>query len=272
MSSGAIPAFRITADEAARNVALANRKQRTQRRLPAPAPSIAQFAQDHQIYIFNVGPWEHKVMLGSWGDYTVPACEKGKPYATAKPIPGIYHEPIPVNESNFQLEAIEGTYIADQILGVGRNLAWNTSLVRLGVFRSSNPVPSQEELQSAQAQLHEEYIRLFEEADNAFSKGESAFQDVMGKDGSKHRLAARELGHADVKWMQSANIGRNVACQFCGTFVSPNVIKCPQCQEILDVEAYARAQAAQKQRIAEMSESGDIKRGPGRPPNPKPVI
>ena len=272
MSSGAIPTFRISADDAARNVALATRKQRTQRRLPAPAVSIAQFAQEHQIYIFNVGPWEHKVMLGSWGEYTVPACPKGKLYASGTPIPGIYHEPIPVNESNFQLEGIEGTYVADQILGVGRNLSWNTSLVKLGVFRSSNPEPNAEELDLARAQLHGEFIRLFEEADDAYSKGSEAFRDVMGKDGSKHKFAARELGHADVKWMQSANIGKNVACQFCGTFVSPNVIKCPQCQEILDVEAYARAHASQKQHIAEMAESGEIKRGPGRPPNPKPVI
>ena len=140
MSSGAIPSFAITADQAAQNVALATRRQRTQRRLPAPAPSIAKVAEENQIYIFNVSPWRFDVMLGSWGTYHVPACEPGQPYACGTPIPGIYHEPIPVNESNFQLESIEGNYVAEQILGIGKNLSGNTSLVRLGVFKSTSKV------------------------------------------------------------------------------------------------------------------------------------
>ena len=272
MSSGAIPTLRITADQVAQNIALATRKQRVQRRLPAPAPSIAQFAKDHQIYIFNVGPWQHTRMLGSWGNYIVPACEPGKPYASGNPIPGIYHEPIPVNEANFQLEGIEGGFVADQILGVGKNMSINTGLVKLGVFKSSNPIPTEDELESAREMLFGEYTRLFEEADLAYAQGDAAFREVVGKDASKHKMAARELGRADVKWMQNTSAGRNVACRFCGTYVSPNVIKCPQCSEILDVDAYAKAHAAQKKAMAEVTEETEPRRGPGRPPNPKPVI
>ena len=227
----------ITADAASRAVALASRRQRTQRRLPAIAPTIARFAAENQIYIFNVGPWDHHVMMGSWGDYYVPACASDKPYAPAPPIPGIYHEPIPVNEANFQMESIEGGYIADQILGVGKNLSWNTSLVKLGVFKSSTPIPTKEELEEARANLHAEFTRLFEEAELAFAQGPKEFQQVVG-DGMKHKLAARELGRADAQWVQSAVVGKRVACPNCGEFSDPHVISCPKCTYIFDLDRY----------------------------------
>ena len=250
----------VTAEQAARNVALATRRQRTQRRLPAIAPSVVEFAKQNQIHIFNVGPWEHNVMLGSWGTYQVPACPKGQQYIAAPPIPGIYHEPLPVNESNFQYENIEGSDVADQILGVGKNLAWNTSLVSLGVFRSSHPEPLPEEVETAQALVMEEFVRLFDEAETAYAQGAKEFKDVVG-DGTKHKLAARELGRGDAKWMQTASVGRQLACPNCGTFNAPQVISCPQCSYILDLERY-------KTEIEpRLMAAGVIKRGPGRPPN-----
>lgn len=239
MSSGAIPNLSVTADQAAKAVALAQRRQRVQRRLPPVAPSIQAFSNEHQIYIFNVGPWDHHVMLGSWGVYYIPPCESGKAYAGGNPIPGIYHEPIPVNESNFQLEGIEGSYVADQILGVGKNLAWNKSLLQLGVFRSDSATPTRDEIAQAKALLFEEYERLFDEAQTAFAQGPKEFKDLVG-DGTKHKLAARELGRADVGWVQNANVGKKIPCMNCGTFVEPQVISCPQCTFILDVERYEK--------------------------------
>ncbi len=258
---GSVPNLTITADQAQKAVALAARKQRTQRRLPAVAPSILQFAKQNQIYIFNVGPWDHDVMLGSWGTYHIPACEKGKPYAEAPPIPGIYHEPIPVNESNFQLEGIEGSYFADQVLGTGKNLAWNTSLVRLGVFRSNNPKPTDDEIMAAMELLSEEYHRLFEEAETAYAQGPKQFEEVVGN-GVKHKLAARELGRTDAEWVKAKIAGKRKPCPNCGEYAEPQVISCSKCQYVFDVDRYNKE-------ILPRLAATLSKRGPGRPPNEK---
>ena len=272
MSSGAVPNLSVTADMAARNVALAQRRQRTQRRLPSPPPTVVRFAEENQIYIHNVGPWEHKVMLGSWGTYLVPACPKGQDFISGPSIPGIYHEPIPVNESNFQLESVEGSYVADQIIGVGKNLSPRASLVPKGVFKSTNRIPTEEEKNTAKDLLFKEFKRLFDEADIDYSMGEKKFLEVVGDEGMKHKLAAEMLGRHDARWVQNANLGTRVACRYCGTFIAPGVPMCPQCHQVNDVEAYAAMQASDKRRVAELVEQGEIKRGPGRPPNPKPVI
>ena len=260
MSSGAIPGLSVSAEVAARNVALAARHQRTQRRLPPVSPSIQTFAKEHEIYIHNVGPWDHNVMLGSWGKYSIPACPSDKPYVSGDPIPGFYHEPIPVNESNFQLEAIEGSYVADQILGVGKNLAWNTSLVKLGVFQSHNKVPTDAELEAARELLHAEFMRLFEEAETAYAQGPKEFQQVVG-DGVKHKLAARELRRGDASWMQNASVGKRKSCPNCGTYAEQQVVSCANCAYVFDLEAFR----AMEERMV-----GSARRGPGRPPNPRP--
>ncbi len=261
MSAGAVSNLTITADQAQKAVALAARKQRQQRRLPAVAPSILAFAKQNQIYIYNVGPWEHKVMMGSWGTYTVPACEKGKAYAMGDPIPGIYHEPIPVNESNFQLEGIEGSYVADQILGVGKNQAYSASRVRLGVFRSTNDKPTEEELMAAMEILSEEYHRLFEEAETAYAQGPRQFEEIVG-DGFKHKLAARELGRTDAEWVKAKIAGKRKPCPNCGEYAEPQVISCSKCQYVFDVDRYNKE-------ILPRLAATLSKRGPGRPPNEK---
>ena len=111
--------------------------------------------------------------------------------------------------------------------------------------------------------------RLFDEADLAYAQGAAAFAEVVGKDGSKHKLAARLLGRQDAEWMKNASAGRNVACPNCGTYVAPNVISCPRCAMILNAERYSR-EIAPNMPGAVAGATAEVKRGPGRPPNPRP--
>ena len=236
----------VTLEAAEKALSRAIRQQRTQRKLPTVPPSLDAFSKANQVYIFNVGPWDHHVMLGSWGTYYIPKCDESAAFAAARPIPGIYHEPIPVDEGKFELAAIEGTFVAEQILGVGKNIAFQSSLMRLGVFMTKTvsmikgvPVPAKEDLDVAREMLNEEFIRLFEEAELAYAQGPKQFQDMVG-DGMKHKLAARRLNRVDVKWMRDAQVGKQMACPNCGTYSEPQVISCHGCRYIFDLDRYKK--------------------------------
>lgn len=254
--------FPINAEQVAQIIARETRRTNKGRKVPVLAANLAKFAEQTQIYIFNVGPWDHKVEMGSWGTYHIPACPDDKQFVMGEPIPGVYTEPIPVNESTYQLETIQGDFVADQILGIGRNQSGNTSLVRLGVFKTMAvevikgiATPQREDLDAATSLLMDEYVNLVEEAELAYSAGPTEFKKIVGEDGLKHKLAAKKLGRTDVKWMQQVSAGKRVACPNCGEFADPQVISCSVCTYIFDMARY------EKEILPRLAKAGRGKQG-----------
>src|SRR5690348_12262807 len=96
------PNLRVTAAEAERSAQRFLRSKNKARRLPEIPGMLKKIAEEQTVHIFNVGPWAHKRALGSLGEFLIPACPKGEPYAAMAPLPGILFEPIPIDEKHFE--------------------------------------------------------------------------------------------------------------------------------------------------------------------------
>lgn len=230
----------VSAAEAARVVEGMMRRQRTQRRLPTLSKIEQDISEKTCVHIYNVGPWEFTRSLGSWGTFHIPKCEDPKTYARMKtPIPGIFTEPIPVSETKFDLEHIEGRYVAEQIVGTGKHLSPKESLLRYGVFIGSNvgpdAKPTDAELTAAFARLKETYLELLKEATLAHNKGPKEAEQVIG---DNHRLAAVKLNRLDVEWLKQYSPEARQNCPMCGTASAQGVVVCPQCRYIFDTKRY----------------------------------
>jgi hypothetical protein len=233
----------LTAEQAELSVQNFIRKQRTQRRLPELPPSMKKFAEDTQVHVYNVGPWDHWVPLGSWGMFYIPKCEIGEQFAAMKPIPGVFTEPIIRDEHNFELAQIEGRYVAEQVVGIGKGLAWDESRQRLGVFIGAavgpKAEPTREEVAEARGLLHQTYNELFEEAEAAYASPIERINVI----GSNHRIAAKALNRTYVKWMQDTSRPQMKNCPNCGTASEGSVVSCPQCTYVFDPEAFREMQS-----------------------------
>ncbi len=235
--------LRITAEQASQQAAAMMRKQKHQRRVPKLAPRLQQLSDAEKVYIHNVGPWPCTRELGSWGSFTVPACPEGKRWASMAPIPGIFTEPIPITEKEFKLDEYEGSYVANQILGIGSHTPKSASFVRLGCFQSPNERPTAEELKAANDALDGYAKQLFKEGITAHNKGPKEAEMVIG---DKHMWAAIRTNNPDAPFLKQYSPESRQECPNCGTMSKTGVVTCAQCRYIFDEKRYA----AMKSRIA----------------------
>lgn len=211
---------------------------REQRDLPAIPVWLKEQADEKCIWIFSVGPWQLTRNLGSWGYATVPACPEGKPYVRiSSPVPAIFHEPKIVDEKHFQQEPIDGMFVAEQILGIGKNMSKQDSWIPFGCFigsqRGPNAEPTGEELEAANKALTEQLWWYFNEANNT---PEHLRNSVI--DSEHHRYAARRLKRTEVPWMAQDSPVQRRDCPNCGTVSNIGIVSCPACKFILNVERY----------------------------------
>lgn len=80
-----------------------------------------------------------------------------------------------------------------------------------------------------------------------------------------HRICARYLRMGDLNWVTLAKREAKKACQWCGSLVEANAMKCPQCSEIIDVERYNR-----ERKMVEDAMAASAK--PTLPPAPAAVL
>lgn len=235
--------LRVTAEMASQQAANMMRKQKHQRRVPKLAPRLQQLSDAEKVYIHNVGPWPCTRELGSWGAFTVPACPEGKSYASMAPLPGIFTEPIPITEKEFKLDEYEGTYVANQILGVGSHTPKGASFVRLGCFQSMNAKPTQEELQAANQALDKTASQLYKEGITAHNKGAKEAEAVID---DRHRWAAIRTGNPKAPFLNQYAPEANIICPMDGTSNDKANVICSTCRYIFDEAKYAKM----KNRIA----------------------
>lgn len=230
---------KITAEQAQEAVAKVLRKQRVQRIMPRLAESVVQYAEANCLHIYNVGPWEHKCGLGSWGEWIIPACPEGQEYIEMpKVVPGMYHEPIIKDEKHFMLEPINGADLANEIIGIGKMRNAKLSLISSGVFIGSviglKATPTKQELRNAKSALLAKYQGIFQETEVAFGKNPSeGVEDAA-------IIAATALGRTDVTWMKRRMPGQRQDCPVCGASCGDTVILCGSCGYQFDPEAYAK--------------------------------
>lgn len=248
--------------------------RKTQHSLPKiPAPMKSVMDQG-RTYIFNVGPWQHSVSLGSLGAFIVPACPEDADVSPSlrfrgeDGIPSIVPETVVDSVEGFQVTykwdfTTEGARVAKNIVGLTGFAHVSADLTRFGVFLSSNPVPTEAEKEAARVKLNDLYDARVREADQKFevNGGMETGENGVSYPGitADHIQASRALG-LDRPWARKN--AKMVPCLGCGQSVAPTAVRCHHsgCGAILDEEK------ARKLFPHLYAHEVEAKRGPGRPP------
>lgn len=220
--------------------AFMKQNHRTVQKLP---DMLVKNSKEQQVWLYSVGPWPLARELGSIGTFRIPACPDDKEYVAAAPIPGIFTEPVIVNETTMELrmEPGGGQYIAQQVLGVGMFIPKRDSFAPMGVFIGSqvgpNAKPTKEELAEARQTLNEYFAFLVNEARTAYQNNDQkAITD-------RHRLAARRLKLENEVWYAARTATARQSCPACGTTCDNGIVLCPNCKFILDAARYEKLKA-----------------------------
>lgn len=182
------------------------------------------------VKIWNVGPFRHQRSMGSYGQFTIQACEDGKEHSDALDIPYITNDPVHVDMFQMAHRHDSGRKLANDILGVGQFHTPGEDLTKWGVFISAADVPTDKEIEAANRKLTRTYDHLINEADNYYNQGPSEYKNVT----EMHRLAANKRGQKDKPWARG--VQEMLSCGICGSQVSPNAALCPVCRNVIDEE------------------------------------
>lgn len=222
---------------------LAHTRAMNSSRYIPPTPDIyREVSEKHRLYIFNVGPWPHVREMGSAGTFRIPACPKGEQYSEPVIVNGVAEEPYPINEAECKILMTDGRAMAQQILGEGPMIARSQSFSPYGVFIAASNPPDKDELRAARQKLNEKYVELVGLAQEAFQMGPQAARETIRPEW--HFVAARALrkSEAECPWLANTQspAERN-ECPGCGTVYKVGIIKCGNCQMILDKKKFDQA-------------------------------
>lgn len=219
-------------------------QQPVRRNIPPIPGHILSLMESDKVYIFNVGPWEHVVRLGSLGTFTVPKCEDGedvsKPLEYRAGQPGL---PAVLPECNYQGDNTwswsfdtTGRRVAQNILGHAGFSHSSNDLTKYGVFIAAGSVPTESEINAAREKLYALYDERVRQADQAFEIN-GGMEMVNGTSVSTitkdHVQACKALG-LEREWAKVNK--RMVPCPACDESVKPGAAICQHCDAILDEE------------------------------------
>ena len=180
------------------------------------------------VKIFNVGPMRHPRSMGSYGQWTIHACEEGKPYSEPTEVPYITNDPVHIDMFQMAHRHDSGRKVALDILGVGPFHTPGEDLTKWGVFIAESDEPTAAELAAAHKKLNKTYDQLIHEADGYWNQGPSEYKNVT----EMHRHAATARGQKDKPWARG--IQEMKICDICGSAVAPTAAICPTCRNVID--------------------------------------
>lgn len=240
---------------------------------PMPPPMLAAM-EVGKTYIFNVGPKSHFRPQGTSGTFIIPACAEGEAYSPAleyhgKPglpslVPETVVDAVEGSTVTYRWEfGTEGRKLALDIIGKSAFRDASDNLEQYGVFIAAGPVPTEAELEVANAKLLEHYGKLVRVADQAFEINGGMEMGDNGKSypgiNQDHVKAAKALG-LDRPWSRVTK--KMDACWNCGRAVLTTAAKCfhEGCGAPLKSEAA-------KLKFMGLDEDPEVeeRRGPGRP-------
>jgi hypothetical protein len=204
------------------------------------------------VYIFNVGP---RVWRGAGGgrEWVIPACPKGARHSVAVEIPMLnVSEMDPADGANNMGVVIDAGVsgqrkiggemrqvmgVADDIIGKNSTSPalelYTTNGEWFGVFVSTDPEPSDEEIETAEAKLREMMQLIYSQGAEKVQAGER----VVPVDRKRYNEAAEYL-HVKPLW---GNLDHTMdACPLCGEDIRKGARVCKHCQRPID-EASVRA-------------------------------
>lgn len=180
------------------------------------------------VLIFNVGPMRHQRSMGSYGQFTILACEEGMPYSKPTEVPYITNDPVHVDMFQMAHRHDSGRKLANDVVGIGQFHTVSEDLTKWGVFVAEGQEPTETELKAARKKLITTYDQLISEADNYWNQGPSEYKNVT----EMHRLAAKIRGQKDKPWARG--VQELQTCDICGSQVAPTAAICPTCKNVID--------------------------------------
>jgi hypothetical protein len=200
------------------------------------------------IYIYNVGPLEHKIgrPWATNGRLRIPACPSDKEYGEPVVLPDVIQESVGTLGSNeLRFVGRDGKFYAQDAINPddptgdwktmhpinsGQSLNVGTNLYHWGVWWSLNSPPTPEEIAKAKERLSAHFNRLLTEADGLYIA-----QQASGYSGDRvnvnHHLAADYFG-VETAWHRKYQARR--PCPGCGNMLSEAAIVCDKCPATFD--------------------------------------
>ena len=193
-------------------------------------PDNAAFANDppYKVYIYNLGPIEHKVERGSAGTFILKACEQGNDYELAWTLPSVWRDSYFV-EQEMKTHSVSGEFMAQDIcnpITAGGKTWWSfgADLTSLGVFWTKNNPPTESELAAARQKMEVTYRRMLGMAASIEAAGR--IDDIT----PLMRIAASYFGE-DRSWNKIYK--KTMSCPGCGEAAKTGIIRHP-CGYVFD--------------------------------------
>jgi hypothetical protein len=192
------------------------------------------------VYIFNTFQREHKIPLGGWGTFVIPACPKGQPYSKPLMIPGVAIQEYDLADGggNMGVNFDDGMAVANDILGVNSFSSaldlYTTNLEWFGVFATHNEKPTEEELAQAKDKLTKMMNLVY--ADGNQIAGSPPELGAAGRPlrtvGPQHYQAADFLG-LQPNWGAAHQAQALVDCPNCGESIKAKAKQCRFCLHVM---------------------------------------
>jgi len=216
------------------------------RNLPPLTNKQRRDAEIDKVYIFNAGPREHRTDICG-KRWTIPGCPEGQDVSEALVIPGAFYftdvAKVHGMEVDYKWVTVDGSELAKDIVGTSAFRHESENLTRYGVFMSSEPVATQEEIEAARQQWYDRCDEKVREADQAYSLNNGMETLPGGRSISAinkdHLEAAKVLGVEEQKAWAKKN-PKLMTCDECGTGNLPTAAFCKQCDNMLNAEAAQR--------------------------------
>jgi len=212
-----------------------------------PELDIMQQYKSKRVHIFNVGPFPHTIPLGSPGIFYIPACPFDAPYVESlTKLHELEEEFYPAKDKREPMKRLssEGRKMAIDILGEGRNQDKRFSRRKVGVLIAAGDTPTTAELEAAKGELRTYCAAQIGIMDQLWDRDRKLAYDVFRPE--TFGACARVLGLTgkDKAWLAQGAASDNIECPVCRTSIRPDAMKCFNCHEVVNVEAYKAHKAA----------------------------
>ncbi len=206
----------------------------------------SDYAQEHQVYIFNVWHLPHIIdSVPGLGSVRIPECPKGERYSKPYICPGRVAEHYDTGEGHMPYRMAPargyqdrrtGRYIPGTVDDILKTYAqpgiYSANLVQWGCFAAEGKEPTEAELKTAHGALERTALLFVKTADELVLQGDMGKRQInaVHRELAKMLLANRKIRTPN--WMEEqAPDPLMEDCPICGSLIKMGVLKCPICRE-----------------------------------------
>lgn len=185
----------------------------------------------YKVYVYNLGPMQHRVEKGSAGTFVINPCLDNQPFSEPLVLPSVWRDSYFV-EQEMKTHSVSGEFMAVDIVhpvtaSYGAGKSWwsmGANLDDLGVFWTRNNPPLGVEITAARTKMEVTYRKLLNMATSIEAAGR--IDDIT----PLMRIAASYFGE-DRAWNRIYK--KTMECPGCGEPAKQGIIRHP-CGYVFD--------------------------------------